>query len=137
MPRPSKKADDKAKVPVVPAPTMVHPPVGMMPVPPVPVGLAAGVPTRLVDPDSFLRVRDSVSGLAFPYRSLSLFKYVHGVRMAAIAMLSTELAWQHAPLLERICRRHAWLRCRLTELETALSLVQQVSSCYGGRLMLT
>ncbi|GJN70304.1 high mobility group protein [Purpureocillium lilacinum] len=62
MPRPSKKADDKAKVPVVPAPTMVHPPVGMMPVPPVPVGLAAGVPTRLVDPDSFLRVRDSAVG---------------------------------------------------------------------------
>ena len=57
MPRPPKKAaDDKSKVP---APAMVVPPV-----------MGGGVPTastnplgapRVVDNDSFLRVRDSVS----------------------------------------------------------------------------
>ncbi|PHH74139.1 hypothetical protein CDD83_4617 [Cordyceps sp. RAO-2017] len=69
MPRPAKKADDKAKVPVVaaapaPAPTMVPPPTAaVMPAPPVPVG--APVPmlsTRVVDNDSFMRVRDSAVG---------------------------------------------------------------------------
>lgn len=55
MPRPPKKAaDDKSKA--APAPAMV--------VPPVLAGLPAGNPLgapRVVDNDSFLRVRDSVS----------------------------------------------------------------------------
>lgn len=62
MPRPSKKVDDKVKVPVVPAPTMVHPPpAGVIPAPPIPVGMAAPIPARVIDPESFVRVRESVS----------------------------------------------------------------------------
>ncbi|KND91163.1 hypothetical protein TOPH_03922 [Tolypocladium ophioglossoides CBS 100239] len=74
MPRPPKKAD-AAKVAVVaaPAPTMVPPPTtGVIPVPPIPVG--APVPTRVVDNDSFLRVRDSgVSRLTTIFELLRSF----------------------------------------------------------------
>ncbi|KAM0259952.1 hypothetical protein ACHAQJ_003045 [Trichoderma viride] len=66
MPRPPKKSvEDKAKlqpVAVVPPPTMVPAPVvtGLHPaVVPAPV---SGVPQRVVDNDSFLRVRDSAVG---------------------------------------------------------------------------
>ncbi|EJP70891.1 hypothetical protein NHJ13051_002104 [Beauveria bassiana] len=54
MPRPSKKADDKAKG-VIPPPTMVIPPViaGLAP----PVNPSVG--PRVVDNESFMRVRDS------------------------------------------------------------------------------
>ncbi|OAA62105.1 high mobility group protein [Cordyceps fumosorosea ARSEF 2679] len=54
MPRPAKKADDKLKG-VIPATTMVMPPViaGLVP----PVNPSAG--PRVVDNESFLRVRDS------------------------------------------------------------------------------
>lgn len=72
MPRPPKKAD-AAKVAVVaaPAPTMVPPPTtGVIPAPPIPLG--APVPTRVVDNDSFLRVRDSVS-FSFPCISHPVF----------------------------------------------------------------
>ncbi|PMB64249.1 hypothetical protein BM221_010044 [Beauveria bassiana] len=56
MPRPSKKADDKAKG-VIPPPTMVIPPViaGLAP----PVNPSVG--PRVVDNESFMRVRDSVT----------------------------------------------------------------------------
>lgn len=58
MPRQSKKADDKSKVAVAPAPTMVPAPTaGVIPQPPIPVGVSQ----RVVDNESFLRVRDSVS----------------------------------------------------------------------------
>ncbi|KAM4058601.1 HMG (high mobility group) box domain-containing protein [Hirsutella rhossiliensis] len=65
MPRPAKKADDRAKVPVVaaPVPTMVPPPpAGAIPPPPVPGGPHMAMPTRVVDTDNFLRVRDSAVG---------------------------------------------------------------------------
>ncbi|TFB02320.1 hypothetical protein CCMA1212_005645 [Trichoderma ghanense] len=66
MPRPPKKsAEDKAKLPVavVPPPTMVPAPVvaGLHPTVAVP-GPVPGVPQRVVDNDSFLRVRDSAVG---------------------------------------------------------------------------
>lgn len=66
MPRPPKKsAEDKAKLPVavVPPPTMVPAPVvaGLHPGVAVP-GPVPGVPQRVVDNDSFLRVRDSAVG---------------------------------------------------------------------------
>lgn len=66
MPRPPKKsAEEKAKalpVAVVPPPTMVPAPVvgGLHPAV-VPAPVVSGVPQRVVDNDSFLRVRDSVS----------------------------------------------------------------------------
>lgn len=70
MPRPAKKADDKAKVPVVaaPLPTMVPPPApaGAIPPSPAPAGPHMAMPTRVVDIDSFLIVRDSVSS-RFPH----------------------------------------------------------------------
>ena len=68
MPRPPKKADAaKAAVISAPLPTMVPPPTaGLIPAPPMPLG--APIPTRIVDNDSFLRVRDSVS-LYFCYVS--------------------------------------------------------------------
>lgn len=57
MPRQTKKADDK-KVAVAPAPTMIPAPTaGVIPQPPIPIG----VTQRVVDNESFLRVRDSVS----------------------------------------------------------------------------
>ncbi|KAL6701713.1 hypothetical protein J3F84DRAFT_14693 [Trichoderma pleuroticola] len=64
MPRPPKKSvEEKAKLPVavVPPPTMVPAPVvaGLHPAVPGPV---PGVPQRVVDNDSFLRVRDSAVG---------------------------------------------------------------------------
>ncbi|UKZ49038.1 hypothetical protein TrVGV298_003276 [Trichoderma virens] len=65
MPRPPKKSvEEKAKVlpvAVVPPPTMVPAPVvtGLHPAVPGPV---PGVPQRVVDNDSFLRVRDSAVG---------------------------------------------------------------------------
>ncbi|KOS18989.1 High mobility group protein 1 [Escovopsis weberi] len=68
MPRPPKKsADDKAKVmpvpAVVPAPTMVPASVGVGGIHhPQAVSVAPGVPTRVVDNESFLRVRDSAVG---------------------------------------------------------------------------
>ncbi|OAA48528.1 high mobility group protein [Metarhizium rileyi] len=58
MPRQTKKADDK-KVAVAPAPTMIPAPTaGIIPQPPIPIG----VPQRVVDNESFLRVRDSAVG---------------------------------------------------------------------------
>ncbi|KAK5992655.1 hypothetical protein PT974_06070 [Cladobotryum mycophilum] len=68
MPRqPKKSVEDKAKAmpvvaAVVPPPTMVPAPIvtGLHPAPPVAV--APGVPQRVVDNDSFLRVRDSAVG---------------------------------------------------------------------------
>lgn len=66
MPRPPKKsAEEKAKalpVAVVPPPTMVPAPVvgGLHPAV-VPAPVVSGVPQRVVDNDSFIRVRDSVS----------------------------------------------------------------------------
>lgn len=63
MPRQNKKADDK-KVAVAPAPTMIPAPTaGVIPQPPIPIG----VNQRVVDNESFLRVRDSVSFInSFP-----------------------------------------------------------------------
>ncbi|UKZ90609.1 uncharacterized protein TrAFT101_005615 [Trichoderma asperellum] len=67
MPRPPKKsAEEKAKalpVAVVPPPTMVPAPVvgGLHPAV-VPAPVVSGVPQRVVDNDSFLRVRDSAVG---------------------------------------------------------------------------
>ncbi|KAK9443197.1 high mobility group protein [Metarhizium brunneum] len=58
MPRQTKKADDK-KVAVAPAPTMIPAPTaGVIPQPPIPIG----VTQRVVDNESFLRVRDSAVG---------------------------------------------------------------------------
>lgn len=65
MPRPPKKsAEEKKALPIaiVPPPTMVPAPVvaGLHPAV-VPAPVVSGVPQRVVDNDSFLRVRDSVS----------------------------------------------------------------------------
>lgn len=58
MPRQPKKADDKkAAVAVAPAPMIPAPTAGVIPQPPIPIG----VTQRVVDNESFLRVRDSVS----------------------------------------------------------------------------
>ncbi|KHN98917.1 high mobility group protein [Metarhizium album ARSEF 1941] len=58
MPRQTKKADDK-KVAVAPAPTMIPAPTaGVIPQPPIPIG----VTQRVIDNESFLRVRDSAVG---------------------------------------------------------------------------
>ncbi|RCI13085.1 hypothetical protein L249_0442 [Ophiocordyceps polyrhachis-furcata BCC 54312] len=62
MPRPQpRKADDKAKVPVAAAqvPTMTAPQPAVMP---VPVAAHVPMPTRVVDIESFMRVRDSAVG---------------------------------------------------------------------------
>ncbi|RDA90752.1 hypothetical protein CP533_2975 [Ophiocordyceps camponoti-saundersi (nom. inval.)] len=64
MPRQNRKADDKAKVPVAAAPapppqTMVVPQPAVMP---VPVAAHVPMPTRVVDIESFMRVRDSAIG---------------------------------------------------------------------------
>ncbi|KJZ71620.1 hypothetical protein HIM_09014 [Hirsutella minnesotensis 3608] len=61
MPRPAKKADDKAKAPVVaaPAPVMAPPPpAANVMAPQVPMAAHMGMPPRVVDNESFLRVRD-------------------------------------------------------------------------------
>ncbi|KAG6025068.1 hypothetical protein E4U41_001615 [Claviceps citrina] len=57
MARQNKKTDDK-KVAVAPAPMIPAPPAGVLPQPPLPIG----VPQRVVDNESFLRVRDSAVG---------------------------------------------------------------------------
>ncbi|QPH18371.1 hypothetical protein C2857_003390 [Epichloe festucae Fl1] len=59
MPRQPKKADDKkVAVPVAPAPMNPAPTAGVIPQPPIPIG----VTQRVVDNESFLRVRDSAVG---------------------------------------------------------------------------
>lgn len=78
MPRPPKKSvEDKAKLPVavVPPPTMVPAPVvtGLHPAVPGPV---PGVPQRVVDNDSFLRVRDSVSPAQLVYPSSAFLSVI-------------------------------------------------------------
>lgn len=98
MPRPPKKtAEEKAaKLPVaaVPPPTMVPAPVvtGLHPAAPVPV---SGVPSRVVDNDSFLRVRDSVSfiftsSLVLP-ASCKISRLVEKQRAAVVVLPSGEL----------------------------------------------
>ncbi|KYK56753.1 high mobility group protein [Drechmeria coniospora] len=63
MPRPAKKADAKMPMMAAPAPTMIPPPTaGMMTAPPMTLGGLVPAPTRIVDPESFLRVRDSAVG---------------------------------------------------------------------------
>ncbi|KAK2617049.1 high mobility group protein [Conoideocrella luteorostrata] len=57
MPRQSKKTDDK-KVAVAPAPMIPAPTAGVIPQPPIPIS----VTQRVVDNESFLRVRDSAVG---------------------------------------------------------------------------
>lgn len=65
MPRPPKKsAEEKAKalpIAIVSPPTMVPAPVVGLHSAVVPAPVVTGVPQRVVDNDSFLRVRDSVS----------------------------------------------------------------------------
>lgn len=73
MPRPPKKQDDKAKVPL-PIPMGAPPPMNMMaapmpqgvlPPPPMPLGLPQGPNGHVVNTEHFLRVRDSVSRKPF------------------------------------------------------------------------
>ncbi len=60
MPRPAKKAEDKAKVPI-PATTMVIPPV----IAGIPPPVNPGNGPRIVEAESFMRVRDAVSSFIF------------------------------------------------------------------------
>ncbi|RDA86878.1 hypothetical protein CP532_1424 [Ophiocordyceps camponoti-leonardi (nom. inval.)] len=64
MPRQPRKADDKAKVPVgvVPLPPMPTMTASQPAVMPAPVAAHVPMPTRVVDIESFLRVRDSAVG---------------------------------------------------------------------------
>lgn len=65
MPRPKKLAEPKAvPAPVVPAAPIAAVPAPMLPVMPaaIPAPQAAAIPQRVVDNDSFLRVRDSAVG---------------------------------------------------------------------------
>ncbi|OAQ96103.1 hypothetical protein LLEC1_08067 [Akanthomyces lecanii] len=57
MPRPAKKADDKPKVPI-PATTMVIPPV----IAGIPPPMNPGAGPRIVEAESFMRVRDAALG---------------------------------------------------------------------------
>lgn len=87
MPRPKKSAEDKkaaAPIAAVPAPMIPTP----MPIiaPPLPQ-TAAVVPQRVVDNDSFLRVRDSVCILISPFLSLNLQRLVRSTHAVPPASL--------------------------------------------------
>lgn len=105
MPRPAKKADDKAKVPgaAAPVPTMVPPPTaGVIPPSPVPVPAQMAMPTRVVDTDSFMRVRDSVSWAFFIYSCI--FPVGCASRRAPVVLFSL---WCEGPTEAMVGPRHS------------------------------